>query len=239
MQKILFLLQNYWKNILLVILGLALISVLSLHFILKDLNTPNNNNTLNEVALVNTDMNEPVCEEEAVKKFYVDVKGAVKKTGVYEVSDGMIIMDVISLAGGFTKNAYQNGINLSKKVSSEMVIYVYTKDEIKKTLPVIDNPCSAPTYNICECVEENSSIIVPGKSNNEKNENIDSKPALININTASKTELTTIKGIGESKAEAIISYREKNGNFTKLEDLKNVSGIGEAVFEKIKDYITV
>jgi len=241
MQKLLFILQNHWKNILLVVLSLALITITSLHFILRNDKPLENNNALSEATIAKTDIDETSNNTvETVKKMHVDVKGAVKKAGVYEVTEDMMITDVIVLAGGFAKNAYQNGINLSKKVSDEMVIYVYTKAEIEDSKPVVDNTCAAPTYNICECVEENSSVIVPGESStNQSVDKTDDKPAVVNINTASKTDLTTIKGIGESKAEAIISYREKNGKFTKIEDLKNVSGIGDAVFEKIKDYITV
>lgn len=186
-------------------------------------------------------------------KWYVDIKGAVKNPGVYEISKENIINDIIKLAGGFSKNAYKNNINLSKKVSDELVIYVYSKSEYQKLNKEEEKivECNCPTYDISDCTSNGSSIIVNDNlepsnnimedSNNslivdDKNE--DNSKKLININTASLEELTTLNGIGESKAKAIIEYRNKT-KFQTIEDIKNISGIGDKAFEKIKDYITV
>lgn len=184
------------------------------------------------------------------ENYYVDVKGAVKNPGVYEVSSNNIINDVITMAGGFTKSAYTKNINLSKKVSNELVIYVYTKSEYEKlnTSEVVSTKeCVCPTYDINECINNASSEIISSNdatsdssvSTNTKEDNkSDNTTKLININTASAEELSTLSGIGESKAEAIIEYRNKT-KFVTIEDIMNVSGIGEKAFEKIKDYITV
>ena len=159
-----------------------------------------------------------------VDKFFVDVKGSVNNPGVYEFKNGDRIIDAIEVAGGLTKNANTSNINLSKKLTSEMVVYIYSNKEINSN----DNlNCN----NICEVdvIEVNNCIGI----NNVDNSN------LININKATMEELLTLTGIGESKAKSIIEYRNSNGNYKNIDELKNVSGIGDALFDKIKDKITV
>ena len=157
---------------------------------------------------------------------YVDIKGSVKKPGVYKVDKTSIVNDVIKLAGGFTKNAYTKNINLSKHVSDEMVIYVFNKKEIVSITTTNKIACNCETIEVNNCIDKNS--ISDNNSNNK-----------ININTATLDELLTLKGIGQSKAEAIIKYREENGNFNTIEDIQKVSGLGGTIYSKIKDYITV
>ncbi len=177
-------------------------------------------------------------------KIFVDVKGSVKNPGVYEVESTSIINDVIKLAGGFKSNAYKNNINLSKKVSDELVIYVFSKYEysLLNKEKTTQEECTSSTYNIDNC--KDSSMIISGNTDTKKADstNQDSKVEelkVININTATTLELTTLPGLGEKKAEAIIKYREEHGNFEKIEDIKNVSGIGNSLYESIKDLITV
>ena len=168
------------------------------------------------------------------KNIFVDVKGAVKKPGVYEVKENSIVNDCIKLAGGITSSGTLSNINLSKKVTDEMVIYVFKKSEIT-TSAKNEIPCTTEVIEInnCPIITDNQT------SNNDKKETttntVDKK---ININTATKEELTTLTGIGESKANSIIEYRKTN-QFKSIEELKNVSGIGEALYESIKDSITV
>lgn len=190
-------------------------------------------------------------EEDITDKIYVDVKGSVKNPGVYETTNESIINDVIKLAGGFTKNAYKNNINLSKKVTNELVIYVYSKSEYQK-LNVVEpeiSECVCPTYDIGECTSNGNSMIVTDSNNSSSSTSINNTGVntntndkninkLININTASLEELMTLNGVGEAKAKAIIEYRTKS-KFQNIEDIKNISGIGDKAFEKIKDYITV
>ena len=163
---------------------------------------------------------------------YVDIKGAVKSPGVYEVSSNSRIIDVIEKAGDLKKNADTSIINLSKKVKDEMYIIIYTKDEVSSYKEKMIS-----SSQIAEEVEEK--IICPDTDNDacikKSSSNVSSK---VNINTASKTELTKLSGIGEGKAKKIIEYREKN-KFEKIEDIKNVSGIGNSLYEKIKDYIEI
>ena len=169
-----------------------------------------------------------VCEltttEEIPHEFYVDIKGAVKKPGVYKVSEKNIVKDVIDMAGGLKSTAVTSNINLSKKVTSEMVIYVYTKSELT-------------TAKTTKIISDEKILITTEPVKDESNSDQNTRK-LININVASKTELMTIPNIGESKADSIIIYRTEN-KFNKIEDIMNVSGIGESVFAKIKEFITV
>lgn len=241
MQNVLYYLRRYGKDAALFLIVLSCLGVL-LYNTFKSENRSVED--VKSIALANEEI-QNINDEEVPNKtmIYVDVKGAVKKAGVYTVSDGAIIKDVIDLAGGFLGTAYQNGINLSKKVSDEMVIYVYTKTEIKKFEENNDTPknelsesCKTPDYNICECTTNKESIIETDESYQNSNKE---ESKLVNINTATVSELTGLSGIGESKAQAIIQYREQNGNFKTIDDITNVSGIGDAVFDKIKDLITV
>lgn len=210
-------------------------------------------------AKENVEINEidiPLVQDETVdnkiKHKYVEIKGAVAKPGVFEITDETIVNDIVILAGGFNDNAYTNNINLSKKLNDETVIYVYTKYEysnlkkenIKEV--IIEKECICPEIDISSC-EGNGSSLIEGKPNNNlndesKNDNIPSEETtnkLININTATKEELMTLDGIGDAKADKIILHRTENGMFTKIDDIKLVSGISDALFEKIKDSITV
>lgn len=175
-------------------------------------------------------------DDEASKSFYVEIKGAVVNPGVYEAQDGEIINDVINKAGGLNDNAYTDNINLSKKLEDELVIYIYTVDEMQENTEEETNPaCKTESYTINTCTEGKVSII----SSNDSNVYTENEKSLININTAGVTELMELSGIGETKANNIITYRQENGNYKSIDDLKNVSGIGDATFEKLKDYITV
>lgn len=184
-------------------------------------------------------------EDNNLSKIFVDIKGSVKKPGVYEMEKDTIIFDAIKKAGGLKKNAYTKNINLSKTLTNEMVIYVYSKSEIndlkKKNIEVNDviNPtCTTEVIEVNNCpeiVNPTSNITTTKSSSTNKDEN---RTKLVNINKASKEELMTISGIGASKADAIIAYRSEKA-FKSIEDIKNVSGIGDSLYEKVKDYITV
>lgn len=171
-------------------------------------------------------------EKDETLKFKVDVKGAVKKPGVYELSKGSTIYDAVIKSGGITSKGTTININLSKKLEDEMVIYVFTKDELKKKETVNEVACEIPK---CEC-ETVTVVECPDKNGiDQSGEKIDDEK--VSINTGSKEDLLKISGLGDAKAGAIIEYREKNGSFKTLEEIKNVSGIGDALFEKIKDKI--
>lgn len=163
--------------------------------------------------------------------FYVDIKGEVKKPGVYQVNADNIVQDVITLAGGLKSGASTNNINLSEKVKEAMVIYVFSQKELKAANQANLSTATCTT-NVIE-VNKCDTITTTNSNSSETNQN-----TLVNINTASKEELMTVPNIGSSKADSIIIYRAEN-KFNSIEDIMNVSGIGESVFVKIKDYITV
>ena len=185
-------------------------------------------------------------EEDTLKEFSVEVKGAVNAPGVYKVFDNYIINDVIKMAGGFKSDAFTDNINLSHHLEDELVIYVYTKNEYKKNNTVVSSTCNCPTYDISICTDNKSSIITSNSEDVNNNDNISNNKeesskvnGKVNINTASKKELMTLSGIGEAKANDIINYRNNNGLFKSIEDIKKVNGIKDGTFNKIKDSITV
>lgn len=216
-----------------------------------------------EVAIVSK--NVELAEEEKVQtKYFVDIKGAVKKPGVYEIDGDKRINDVVKLAGGLKSNASTKYLNLSKKISDEMVIYIYTESQLKKientkssnevcvVKTEIINDCYGSSVIISDKVDSNISgdkeVIQNNSESKEENEDkidssIDTKEDVtqnkISINNATQEELMSLNGIGESKAKAIIEYRQQNNGFKKLEDIMNVSGIGEAAYNKIKEHITL
>ena len=179
-----------------------------------------------------------IAKNDTTKTVFVDVKGAVNAPGVYELEDGKRIIDAINLAGGLSDNANTINLNLSKKLTDEMYIVVYTKKEISefkknsisKEITCASNECICPDSNNDACINKSSSL------ENKSNDGLNSK---VSINNASKEELMTLSGIGEAKADAIISYRQENGSFKSIEEIKNVSGVGDSIYEKIKDYITL
>lgn len=152
--------------------------------------------------------------DSSIQDWYVDVKGAVNKAGMYRITQGMRLVDAIDLAGGFTKDADQNQLNFSKLLTDQEVIYVPKNGEEIPTMN--ETITSGNTHKINE-----------------------TETAKININTADANELQQLSGIGEKKAADIINYRETNGSFHAIEDLTKVSGIGEKTLEKLKDLITI
>lgn len=166
----------------------------------------------------------------------VDVKGEVINPGTYAVEDNMRLSDVILLAGGLTEQADTSITNLSKKVTDEMVIVIYSKEEVEeiKKRTIQENPT-------LECGPDE--IILNGQCSLQNTPSLEQNGQLVtskvNINQAGKEELMQIPGIGDVKATSIIEYRTNNGPFQTIEDIKNVTGIGENTFESIKDYITV
>ena len=150
------------------------------------------------------------------EKILIEIKGHVRKPGVFELPADSRLHAAIELAGGFLPEADALTLNLAMKLTDEMSIYVPKTGETIEAPPVIASP-AAPA----------GTAAAP------------SGDGLININTADEAGLTTLSGIGPSKAAAIIAYREENGPFASLEALKEVAGIGDKTFEKLKDSISV
>lgn len=161
-------------------------------------------------------INEETIEEsyeytENKNHIYVYLSGEVESPGVYKLENEARLYQAIELAGGMTKNAQKEYLNLAETVYDGQQIHILSKKEYKKSQ------------------EQDTDIV----------QNTDSDNALININTATPEELQSLSGVGETRAKAIIEYREKNGKFQTIEDIKNVSGIGDSTFENIQNDITV
>ena len=207
------------KNNYFILLICLLFIVINDAIIISDLYKIKTNNQIGEVEK-NIDNNN---ETNTIK---IDIKGEVKKPGVYEGTENMNVNDAIKMAGGLKKGASTDNINLSKTLKNEMVIIISKKlkENIKNTIKNDALPSS-------------SEVIGEIKNSDANNIQNDSNK-LISLNKGSLDELMTIPGIGEQKAKQIIEYRNSN-EFTSIEDIKNVSGIGESLFAKIKDYITI
>lgn len=182
-----------------------------------------------------------IIEEEigTEKSLSIDIKGAVKNPGIYELKDGSVVKDAIDVSGGLLESANTEHINLSKKIVDEMVIIIYTNEEIQEmtegstSIKVVDKECICPKIENNACIDNNNKY---ANISSEINQSTSNK---ISLNNASKEELMTLNGIGESKANAIIEYRNNNGLFKQIEDITNVKGIGNSVYEKIKDRLTL
>lgn len=138
---------------------------------------------------------------------FVDIKGEVKKPGVYHMKVGDRVKDALEAAGGLTEEADSQKVNLAKRLEDQMVIVVPKVGEEAEEIPA-------------------------GETRKEA-----TKEGKVNINTATVEELKTLKGVGEKKAEAIIEYRKKNGSFQTKEDLMKVRGIGKKLFESFQERI--
>lgn len=163
--------------------------------------------------------------------FKVDIKGEIINPGIYSLSSASRVIDVIEKAGGLTQNANTTVINLSKKIIDEMVIIIYSNEQVQnfsKTKEVeqqVQQYCVQPDNNALK----NDACITESTNTSSK----------VSINNATLEQLQTLPGIGTSKAQDIINYRTEHGQFQSIEDLKNISGIGDSIFAKIKDYITL
>lgn len=205
-------------------------------YILKKMNVFKNDYVNIEKEEVIDSSDKAIVEEK--KDIFVDIKGEVVNPGVYSIKENSRIIDVVNLAGGLTDKADTSANNMSKLLKDEMVIIIYSKDEILNYKKVKEE--ESKVFNECNNDEKNiTNDACYNLDNSIKNNNDDNDSKLININEASVDELMLVTGIGKSKAEKIVEYRNKNGKFEKLEDIMNVSGIGEALFEKIKEYICI
>lgn len=140
----------------------------------------------------------------------IDVKGAVKSPGIYDLPVGSRVHDAVQKAGGLTDEADSKSLNLAQKISDEALVYVPTKGEEAAS-------------------QQATSGTSPSTSKDKK----------VNLNKASLEELKQVKGLGGKRAQDIIDHREANGKFKSVDELKKVSGIGAKTIEKLKDYVTV
>ena len=170
------------------------------------------------------------ASSEEAKTLVVHICGAVSAPGVYELPAGSRIIDAVEAGGGFLPEADEACCNLAEEIVDGCQIYIMTKTE----------SCADGQ------TEKKAGIQTSPDSDmqtTDRNVRSNSAPALenglVNLNTADIAALMTLPGIGESRAKAIISYREQHGAFAQIEDIMKISGIKQAAFSKIKDKITV
>ena len=244
-------------GIILLVIILLIITSYAFH---KNKDNDNHIDTNTNISSLSSEKKEESKTKEKKEKFRVEIKGEVKNAGVYTLDSSKRVIDVINMAGGLTRNADISIINQSMKIKDEMVIIIYSKEQVISF--VKNKKIDTTKIELCKdevkvsndaCISNDdltgnkSSRKTSSSNTNSKSTSVDNSNSLektsnnnkISLNTASVNELTTLPGIGESKAKSIIEYREKEGLFDSIEDIMKVSGIGEALFEKIKDNITV
>ncbi|MGR7951337.1 helix-hairpin-helix domain-containing protein [Finegoldia magna] len=202
-----------------ILIGIAIIVLVGFGYYKSNSDNLNNNQIQ---TLVDTKSTESINEKsenntqnrEDNSTTMCQIDGCVNKPGVYSFKKDDRIKDIVELAGGFTQDADIKSVNLAMKLKDEMKVYIPSKTETSK----------AQNNDI------ESSDIVTIKDNNSN--------SLVNINTADSNKLQTLPGIGPSKAKKIIEFREKN-QFKKIEEIKNVDGIGDKTFESLKSLITI
>ena len=165
------------------------------------------------IQSMENEIQEEIIEEKEYIKIHVT--GQVRSPGIIELEHGQRISDAIEKAGGLTEFASLENVNLAYKLEDGQKLYIPTVEE------------------------ENVSVLVENGENIIQSTNSSGKVKTININKANETELEEIPGVGPSMANKIVNYRKENGEFKSIEDLKNISGIGEKKFESMREYISV
>lgn len=172
------------------------------------------NRRINDGTDKNNNMDEISTNEEPETKFlFIDVSGAVHNPMVVKVPEGSRVFEAIDLAGGIMENADTKNLNLAESLIDGEKIYVQTKEEASSKVKVD----SSITNRKIETVNENK----------------------VNLNQADSIELQKLKGVGPSTAERILEYRREYGSFKSIEELKNIKGIGEKTFEKLKNNLYI
>ncbi len=196
---------------------IGIVGVLFFFFYFKDYLLNMDQNETEKIVEIEGINKEEIKEE----KVTVDIKGAVLNPGIYTLDNNKRVFDAITIAGGLLDNSDTENINMSLKLTDEMVIIVPFKEEKQNSVGDKEH------LNNSNNIENDAKVSNSKNTNNEK----------VSINKASKEDLMTLKGIGETKALAIINYRKEHGNFKSISELQNVKGIGKSIFEKIKDNI--
>jgi competence protein ComEA len=147
---------------------------------------------------------------------YVYVCGAVANPGVYALSSGARVYEAVDLAGGFLEDACEEAVNLADEVTDAQMIWIPTDEEAAE-----------------------GELVLPAAAANASEDVSSDSDGTINLNTATAEQLMTLPGIGQSKADSILSYRETHGSFSSVEEIMNVDGIKEGVYNRIKDNIRV
>lgn len=220
--------QNWWRKIKtwqlvvgvcgIVLLGIA-VFLLVIQQEKEDKELLIETSSTTEVTVDTKKEQDQANDESKSAKIYVDISGAVKQPGVYQLPEGSRLFDLLKQAGGLTEDAAIQTVNQAMIIQDQQKIIILTQAQAQS----VDT----------EKINNNGHL-------EEKSAEKSSKEAgKININQADLTQLQQLSGIGEKKAQAIIDYRNENGSFKTIEDLAKVTGIGEKTVEKLRDSITI
>ena len=201
------------------IIAITVVIICIVYWIYNKNTSYNESNLESDILEVASNTNDKDNKDTDENIIMVHIIGGVAKPGVVKIKEGGRIEDAIEAAGGLTEDSDISNVNLA---------YVLD-DGVKVKIPTIDD----------ESKETEETYISEDSGKNVIMQEDEKAGSIVNINKATQTELETLPGIGPSLAGRIISYREQNGKFKKIEDIKNVAGIGDSKFENIKDFIKV
>ena len=191
---------------------IALVFIVIYNIFLKKLS---NNTSQNDIDyIVSNSENIVNSNETKTNEIKIYITGEIKNSGVYELEEGSRVEDAIHIAGGLTEEADLSNVNLAAPLEDAVKIYI---------------------PNVNDALDDEKNIL----SSDGPSSSTSSSNGKININKATASELENIPSVGPSTAQKIITYREENGKFSSIDDIKNVSGIGDKTFENIKDYISI
>lgn len=227
---------NKKQKIILIVICIILLGAILYYVYGKETPSINKNEILPYENITDDDMieeknvqNEKI-DEAKIDNIIIYIIGGVRKEGVYELPDGSRISDAIEQAEGLKENADTSGINLAYKLEDGMKIKIPLQGEkVENSINI--NSTDVYMTKSSGLDTENSNVNLSGSAQKKQQK--------ININKATQEELETLSGIGPSIANKIVQYRKENGNFKSVEDIKNVSGIGDNKFNEIKDSIVV
>lgn len=212
---------NLSKKQLIILIAIGGVIVFVIGYYLYTTTSNESYKQLDIISEEKEEQNKENVENEQEEMIVVHIAGEVKNQGIVKIKEGARIADIIEEAGGLTQKANITNINLAYIIEDGQKITIPSKEEKVE----IEQEGYIQTENGAGIINEEQGV--------------SSKNQVVNINKATKEELQTLQGIGESTAEKIITYRKENGNFKQIEDIKNVPGIGDAKYENIKDKISV
>ncbi len=210
--------QKLNKKILFIIIIISGIIYGVFNYFTQNKNKENLENISQDI-IINNQTENTTEENNNQEKIVIHITGAICNEGIYELEENSRIVDAVKMAGGLKEEADLKQINLAYVLEDGMKINIPSKND-----------------NSNENINNTENYITKEKLNSSNNTN-SAKTSKININSATQTELETLPGIGPSTALKIINYRKEKGKFNKIEDIKNVNGIGESKFNKIKEFI--
>lgn len=223
------------KNRIIIIIGVIILFLICIYFVYSKSDEgemiSSEERIENSIIENNTKEKEEKKENQEEKnKIIIHITGMISNEGILELEEGSRISDAIEKAGGLKEGADVSQINLAFILSDGMKIHIPDANDKEEK-----NADKTNTY-----ITKESGVITIEETQNQNNVTEKNKTiAMVNINKADIKQLQTLPGIGDSTAQKIINYRNENGKFNSIEDIKNVKGIGDSKFVKIKEYITV